>query len=63
MAHEFVFSLETETDHIFVCTICSAVIGFNKPGVGSPNAIVTEGDPLPPEDICHYVDPCFEENI
>lgn len=60
-AHAFVFSHETEADHVFACSICGTVIGFNKPGIGEPNAILTGETPMPPEDADKYVGPCTEE--
>ena len=36
MTHQIQFDHETETDAVFACTICGAVVGFNKHGVGDP---------------------------
>lgn len=60
-AHDWVFDHETATDHVFVCSKCGAVIGFNKPGIGTPNAILTGETPAPPEDADIYVGPCEVE--
>lgn len=60
MAHTFAFTEETDSDHVFTCTICGVQLGFNKPGIGTPNAILTGETPAPPEDADSYVEPCTE---
>lgn len=56
--HNFVFSYETSSDHVFACSKCGLVLGFNKPGVGSPNADLAGDVPKPPLDAEHYVSEC-----
>lgn len=56
--HSFVFSHETDSDHVFVCSKCGMELGFNKPGIGTPNADVSGEAPVPPEDADIYVPPC-----
>lgn len=56
--HDFVFSLETDTDHIFVCSKCGMELGFNKPGIGTPNADLSGETPVIPECADIYVPPC-----
>jgi hypothetical protein len=62
MAHAFVLSGETDTDHVFTCLNCGAVLGFNKPGIGTPNAVEVEGQWQVPEGADAYVGPCEESN-
>lgn len=62
MAHAFVFSHETEADHVFVCSVCGTVIGFNKPGIGTPTADLSGETPAAPAIADEYVGPCSEEN-
>lgn len=58
MAHSFVFDSETDTDHVFRCTACGRIIGFNKPEIGAPNALVVDGVIVPPPNVEDYVTPC-----
>lgn len=58
MSHSFVFDSETEQDHVFRCTVCGRLVGFNKPGIGEPNASESGGAWIPPADIENYVTPC-----
>lgn len=59
--HSFVFSHESDTDHVFVCSKCGMELGFNKPGVGLPTADLSGGTPAPPLDAEIYVTPCEVE--
>lgn len=59
--HTWAFSHETATDHVFACSICGTVIGFNKPGIGEPTADLTGETPAPPPEADDYVGPCNEE--
>ena len=34
--HNLIYIDETATDVNFQCSVCDAVIGFNKPGIGNP---------------------------
>lgn len=61
MPHVWAFSHETENDHVFQCSVCGAFIGFNKPGIGTPNAVMVNDVLTPPEDADKYVDACIEE--
>jgi hypothetical protein len=56
--HNFEYSHETDTDHVFVCSKCGMELGFNKPGVGQPNADLSGDVPAIPEDSDIYVTPC-----
>jgi len=60
--HNFVFSHETEQDHIFACSKCGEYIGFNKPGVGLPNADLSGPEPSPPTNVDVFVTPCPVED-
>lgn len=42
--HALVFTGESATDAMFVCTIC----GFNKAGIGEPHASMVDGAWIPP---------------
>lgn len=59
--HVFTFVEETEADHVFQCTRCLQLIGFNKPGIGTPNAIITEEGPQAPPEAHDYLTPCIED--
>jgi len=59
--HAFVYDHDTTTDHVFTCTKCGAVIGFNKPGLGTPNAIDDNGTLVAPPEAEEYVTPCTVE--
>ena len=61
MAHNFVFSHETDVDHVFMCSVCGIVIGFNKPGLGTPNAELVGETLVAPPIAYEYVGPCIEE--
>lgn len=56
--HQFVLTEETDTDHVFACSVCGVVVGFNKPGIGEPNADLSGPVPVPPADVDAYVTPC-----
>lgn len=56
--HDFVFSYEAETDHVFVCSKCGMELGFNKPGIGTPNADTSGETPAIPPDADVYVPQC-----
>lgn len=56
--HNFVFSHETDSDHVFVCSKCGMELGFNKPEVGAPNADLSGEVPAIPLDADIYVTPC-----
>lgn len=56
--HTFVFDSETATDHVFVCSKCGELCGFNKTGVGSPNADLSGPTPQFPAIGDLYVTPC-----
>jgi hypothetical protein len=59
--HDFVFSYETASDHVFTCSKCGVEIGFNKPGVGSPTADLSGPMPAFPTEGEAYVTPCEVE--
>lgn len=61
LQHDFVFFEENDTNHVFVCSKCNTIVGFNKPGVGFPNAILTDDIPIPPSNVNQYVNPCEAE--
>lgn len=46
--HALVFTGESATDAMFVCTICGEVIGFNKARIGEPHASLVDGAWIPP---------------
>lgn len=56
--HDFVYSHESAEDHVFACSKCGLELGFNKPGLGSPNADTSGPVPLPPPTANEYVPPC-----
>jgi hypothetical protein len=60
-SHNFVFSYETPSDHVFKCTKCDLELGFNKPGVGEPNAVLGGSEPAFPPEGEAYVTPCEVE--
>jgi len=53
MKHNWAYSHEDGNDHVWKCTQCPAIIGFNKQGIGNPWASATEH----PVDIDKYVEP------
>ena len=59
MVHTFEFLEETEADHVFVCSACGLKVGFNKPEIGAPNAILIDGVWHPPIDVEDYVSRCI----
>ena len=56
--HDFVFSRETDSDHVFECSKCGMLLGFNKPEIGAPNADLSAPVPAIPADADIYVPPC-----
>ena len=60
--HTFAFKEETATDHVFECSKCGELCGFNKPGIGTPNADLSGTTPAFPVDGDHYVTPCPVED-
>lgn len=60
MPHALVFDHETETDAVFSCTTCGAVIGFNKEGIGEPHAVLVAGQWQAPANPDQWMTPCTE---
>lgn len=58
--HNLVFVEETENDAVFQCVICGQKIDFNKPGIGEPSAVKTDGGWAAPEGYEVYLDKCKE---
>lgn len=58
MKHALIFSEETETDVVFQCANCGAVIGFNKPDIGEPSPSLVNGEWQPPENPDQWMSPC-----
>ena len=58
--HKLLFIHETENDAVFQCTICGQKIGFNKPGIGEPTAVKTDGGWAAPDGCEIYLEKCKE---
>lgn len=56
--HDFVYSHETDLNHVFICSKCGMELGFNKPECGKPNADLSGEVPAIPVDADIYVTPC-----
>jgi hypothetical protein len=56
--HSLVFDLQTETDAVFRCVHCGAVIGFNKQGIGEPCAMQIDGQWQHPQNPDQWMTPC-----
>lgn len=61
MQHSMVLKEETATDVLFECSNCGTLLGFNKPGIGEPVPVQTEGGWAPPEGFESYIGPCKED--
>lgn len=56
--HRFLIDSETKTDVLFVCQDCKALLGFNKPGFGTPSAVPLGLSWQLPDDAERYCSPC-----
>jgi len=59
MTHALILDSEMENDAVFVCSVCGGFIGFNKPGIGSPEAVaLPEGGWGYPDGPEQWMGPC-----
>ncbi len=56
--HALVFDHETDTDAVFRCTECGALIGFNKAETSEPRAVKVGADWTAPENPDQWMGPC-----
>lgn len=59
MKHNFLMKEVTDTDVVFQCSVCGALLGFNKPGIGEPAAVsLGDGTWEAPADAHLYIGEC-----
>jgi len=56
--HVFEYAGEDAINHNFVCSKCGALLDFNKPEFGEPNADTSGPTPVPPPNAEIYLPPC-----
>lgn len=59
MDHDFVFDHETESDAVFVCARCGALIGFNKASTSDPHATPLDVGWAHPQNPEQWISPCI----